>query len=145
MRAISALMLFLILVLTSCQIGPKPIAYGTDTCHFCKMTIVDKQHAAQFVTEKGKVYKFDAAECMMNQLKDFEADKVAFFLVNDYSTPGELVDAKDATFLISMNIPSPMGAFLTAFESQEIARQMQVENDGELFNWEELQERFHDR
>jgi copper chaperone NosL len=30
------------------------------------MTIVDKVHAAEIVTKKGKVCKFDATECMIN-------------------------------------------------------------------------------
>ena len=29
------------------------------------MTIVDRQHAAEAVTSKGKVFKFDAIECMV--------------------------------------------------------------------------------
>lgn len=42
-------------LLWSCSIAPEPINYGQDGCHFCKMTIVDKVHAAEIVTTKGKV------------------------------------------------------------------------------------------
>ncbi len=56
-------------LLSSCQPRPEPIHYGQDACDFCRMTIVDKQHAAQMVTEKGRVYKYDAIECMLNDLK----------------------------------------------------------------------------
>ena len=47
----------LLLIFTSCNVGPQAINYGSDGCHFCKMTIVDKVHAAEIVTKKGKVYK----------------------------------------------------------------------------------------
>ncbi|TXN36033.1 hypothetical protein FVB32_15855 [Flagellimonas hymeniacidonis] len=134
--------LILILLIASCSITPKPINYGSDGCHFCSMTIVDKQHAAQFVTEKGKAFKFDAAECMMNHLKEIDVATVSLFLVNDYHSPGDLIDATKATYLISKNIPSPMGEYLTAFESKAIAEKAREQHEGKLFTWTELSNRF---
>ena len=126
----------------SCKVAPEPIDYGTDGCHFCSMTIVDQQHAAEFVTKKGKVYKFDSIECMMNQLKEEELSQIALFMVADYNDPGVLVDATHSTFLISNAIPSPMGGFLSAFSNKEEAVMAESGNPGELFSWNELQERF---
>ncbi|MBD0850157.1 nitrous oxide reductase accessory protein NosL [Maribacter arenosus] len=131
-----------ILLLVSCEVSPKPIDYGSDGCHFCSMTIVDRQHAAEIVTKKGKAYKFDAVECMMNHLKDIDINTVGLFLVNDYLTPGELIDAKESTFLISKAIPSPMGEYLSAFRSRDVAEQIEAENKGELYSWDELLTRF---
>jgi copper chaperone NosL len=108
------------------------------------MTIVDKQHASEFVTRKGKVYKFDASECMINFIRDIERTTVALYLVNDYNNPGVLVDAKQATYLISENIPSPMGAYLTAFNSREEAELARESNKGILLTWEELNQKFED-
>jgi len=106
------------------------------------MTIVDKQHAAEYVTQKGKVIKFDATECMMNYLKEIDRKTVAMYLVNDYDAPGELINATEATYLISDNIPSPMGEYLTAFKSREVAERVHAANQGLLLTWAELQERF---
>ncbi|TYA55923.1 nitrous oxide reductase accessory protein NosL [Formosa maritima] len=128
----------LLLVLTSCSVGPQAIDYGSDGCHFCKMTIVDKVHAAEIVTNKGKVYKFDASECMINFMKEFDASEVKLYLTNVYTEPEILIDATQATFLISKNVPSPMGAFLTAFKNQEEAKQIQTEKEGTLYSWNEL-------
>jgi len=128
--------------LWGCSISPKPIDYGSDGCHFCSMTIVDRQHAAQIVTEKGKPFKFDASECMMNHLKEVDDSTIALFLVNDYNNPGELIDATQATYLVSKNIPSPMGEFLTAFANRDAAEMAHAENQGELLTWGELQEKF---
>lgn len=133
---------FLFVVLVSCNISPEPINYGTDGCQFCSMTIVDKQHAAEFVTKKGKVFKFDATECMINYLKVEDNSKIALFLVNDFDTPGVLINATEATYLISQNIPSPMGEFLSAFKSREVAERVHRANQGVLLSWVELQERF---
>ena len=132
----------LLLITIGCTVKPQPIAYGSDACHFCSMTIVDQQHAAQTVTKKGKAFKFDASECMMNHLKEVNADEVALFLVNDYEAPGELINATEATYLISKEIPSPMGEFLTAFGTKEGAEMAQAGNQGELFTWGELCDRF---
>lgn len=132
----------LTIVLSACSISPQPINYGKDGCSFCKMTIVDQQHGAQIVTEKGKAFKFDAIECMLNYNIQNQAQPVALFLINDFNGSGKLIDATQATYLISENIPSPMGAFLSGFESQQKATDLQQENGGELFNWEELNQHF---
>lgn len=108
-------------------------------CHFCKMTIVDQQHAAEVVTDKGKVYMFDAIECMANYIEKERTTNFAFLLVNDFDTPKSLIDATTSYYLISPNLPSPMGAFLTAFEHKNSAINMQKIKSGELFNWDDLQ------
>lgn len=128
----------------SCNVSPKPIEYGSDGCHFCKMTIVDKVHAAEIVTHKGKVYKFDATECMINFLDEFDISEIALYLSNNYTEPEALIDATQATFLISENIPSPMGAFLSAFEQKDDAEKVQTEKGGTLYNWNELLDHFKD-
>ncbi len=106
------------------------------------MTIVDKQHASQIVTKKGKAFKFDAVECMVNHLKDVDVTTIELFLVNDYQAPGDLIDAKKATFLISKEIPSPMGEYLSAFQSRVEADNIEAENNGKLYSWNELLTRF---
>jgi len=130
------------LILLACANNPKPITYGSDGCHYCSMTIVDMQHAAQLMTKKGRTYTFDASECMINHLREIDKTTVAIFLVNDYNTPGATIDATNATYLISKNIPSPMGEYLSAFATRESAEYALEKNDGELFTWEELQNRF---
>ena len=133
------LIVALLLIFFSCNVSPKAIDYGNDGCHFCKMTIVDKIHAAEVVTNKGKVYKFDASECMINFLKEFEdASDVELYLTNNFTEPEELIDATKATFLISENIPSPMGAFLSAFKTRVEAENTITEKGGKLYTWKEL-------
>lgn len=134
--------LFLILLLgftiTSCTVKPESINYGQDACHYCKMTIVDKVHAAEIVTKKGKVYKFDATECMVNFMNDFDNSEIQLYLTNHFNEPEVLIDATKATFLISKNVPSPMGAFLTAFKTKQEAEAVQTEQGGDIYTWDTL-------
>lgn len=142
MKKYGMILLLLSIFMASCKIEPQPIAYGTDGCHFCSMTIVDKQHASQIVTHKGKAFKFDAVECMMNHLNDIGTDQISLFLVADYSRPGEFLNAMEAIYLISPDIPSPMGEFLSAFGTQSDLDKILSEHDGDQLNWEQLKLRF---
>ncbi len=142
MKKYSIMALVFFFMLLGCNNTPKLLSYASDGCHFCSMTIVDKQHAAQFMTQKGRTYSFDASECMMNHLKEMDTIEVKMFLVNNYNAPGEFIDATKATYLISKNIPSPMGEFLTAFATSDAAERAQKANKGELYTWSELQLRF---
>ncbi len=99
-------LIFTPLLIFSCNIQPQEINYGEDACHFCRMTIVDKQHASEIVTSKGKAFKFDATECLINHLDEIDSTTVGLFLIADFNNPGELIDAKKATFIISKNIGS---------------------------------------
>lgn len=141
-KALKFITFFIFLTLFSCKVEPKKINYNTDHCHYCDMTVVDKTHAAQYVTKKGKAYMFDAIECIVNNLnKNNNEETMAFLLVADYANPGNLVDAKTATYLISKKIKSPMGANLSAFSSKETAQKVLKENGGKLYTWSALKEK----
>lgn len=131
--------ILLVVTLYNCSVSPQPINYGKDGCYFCKMTIVDKLHAAEIVTKKRKIYKFDASECMINYIKDIDTTEIKYYLTNVYTNPEKLMDATQATFLISKNIPSPMGAYLSAFNLKEEALKIQLEKGGIIYSWKELQ------
>lgn len=112
-------------------------------CHFCKMTIVDRQYATEFVTKKGKCYKFDAIECMVQELDKWDPNEVALMLVSDFENPGVLVDANSATYLTSPEMPSPMGANLTAFDNLDKAKAIHADVSGRLEDWSSLIQNFN--
>ena len=129
-----------LVMLVSCSQEPEPIDYGNEACHFCEMTIVDPAFSAQAVSTKGKQHKYDAIECMVNDLlqKDIE---MAVVRVADYAHPGSMIDAEKAAYIISDSIKSPMGANLAAMKKTELA----VENEsGTVLDWTELNDRFRD-
>lgn len=138
----SAFIVTFFLSMTSCSVEPKPISYGKDNCDFCRMTIVDKLYAAEIVTSKGKVFKFDASECMINYISENGEEEVAMLLTNHFGQPEELIDARSAVYLISEELQSPMGANLTAFSDRSSAENAQQQYSGELYNWEDLLKKF---
>ncbi len=143
MKKVFILLYFsLVLVFISCSIEPSKIVYGQDACHFCKMTIVEETHAAQIVTKKGKAFKYDAIECLLNDLENHEKEDIALYLVTDYLTPQKLIDAKTATFLISKSIQSPMGANLSAFENRNEIEEYAKNEEDKVFDWADLQKHF---
>lgn len=128
-----------VITIASCSKDIEPIVYGEEACEFCRMTIVDHSHAAQVVTQKGKNYKFDAAECMINYLEQQDNEESMLHLLSaDYNDPGKMIDATKATFIISENIPSPMGEFLSALENKSTAEELQKEYSGKLYSWEDV-------
>ena len=127
-----------ILFFIGCNSGPKPIMYGEENCDFCSMTIMDDKHASEIVTNKGKVYKYDSIECMIRSL-EYYADDAEAILVMDFKNPGTFIDATTAAFLVSPDLPSPMGANLKAFSSMEDAAETGF--SGTVYTWETIQ--FH--
>jgi copper chaperone NosL len=132
--------LLLILLLASCQVKERPIAYGQDECEYCKMMVMDHRYGSEMVTDKGKVYTFDAAECLIDYLQYNEemADAAALLLVTPYTDPNHLIDARKASYLVSEKMPSPMGAYLTAFPDRTTAENFLADKGGTLYTWEEL-------
>ena len=129
----------------SCAPSPEPIDFGSDMCTYCKMTIVDSQHAAEVVTSKGKVYKFDAIECMLPHILEHPNEDFSFILVNDYNKPSSLIDAHSSFYLITEAIPSPMGAYLSAFENESEVNEMLSEKGGTIYNWNDIKLKFGER
>jgi len=133
--------LFLIIFLmSSCNVKERPISYGSDECDYCKMIIMDHRYGAELVTQKGKVYTFDAAECLIEYLHhhDEMVQNSRYLLVTSFTEPDQLIDANSSTYLVSKNLPSPMGAYLTSFSSREKAEQFHRKEGGKLYGWDEL-------
>ena len=109
-------------------------------CIHCNMTIKDKLHRAE-ATIEGKTFNYDAIECLINHIKTKNKTHISLLKVADFKT-GELVNAKKATYLVSENIPSPMGANLSAFKNFKHASILKSKQGGILYNWESIKEKF---
>jgi len=130
-------LLNLLFLITSCGSEPEPINYGQDECEFCRMQISDNRYGSELVTDKGKVYKFDSIECLIEfaLTKNLVGDANQKFLVTDFATPETFLDATNAFYAHNENFRSPMGLNVSAFDS-EISRQKFVaENSGQILNW----------
>jgi copper chaperone NosL len=139
-KAAAGIVLAAILCLAAgCAGAPPAIAYGTDQCEYCSMTISDDRYGAALVTTKGRAHKFDSVECMLQavlkgeKLGDVE---VRSWYATNYADRGSLVDAGEAAYLVSPDLPSPMGANLTAFATRDEAARVQEEKGGDIMDWE---------
>ena len=125
-------------VAMGCARGPQKIAYGTDACEFCSMTISDDRYAAAVVTVKGRTHKFDSVECMLQSLMEngkLAGTEVDQWYATSYPNRGVLMPAPAAVYLVSPNMPSPMGAGVTAFAKREDAARVQQEKGGDVLDW----------
>ena len=127
-------------LLVNCGSSPQPIEYGHMSCDYCKMTVVDQQYAAQLVTTKGKSFVFDATECMINynRAEENQRHEYSQVLVTDYLSPTKLIDAETASYIRSEQLPSPMGAFITAVEKDTDIEELKEKYNGMVYSWDEL-------
>ncbi len=140
--------ILLIILLTAfiygCTVEPEPLAYGTDVCHTCKMTLMDDKFGAEIVTKKGKVYKFDDVNCMLGFYhSDFEEQgNIAHLLVVNFAQPTELIDATNSWYLKSELIRSPMASGIAAFATDEEYSLYKKEWKAILMSWGETNTQF---
>lgn len=139
-----ALTSILVLGLFSCQVEPEPLKYGEDACHHCKMTLMDNKFGAELVTRKGKVYKFDDINCMVQFFNsgDISEDKFAYKLVVDFSQPAKLINAGEAFYLKSSEVKSPMASQIAAFETEERLNAVKSKWNGIYLVWGEVVTQF---
>ncbi|OOG73080.1 nitrous oxide reductase accessory protein NosL [Algoriphagus sp. A40] len=132
----------LLLFLASCSADPRPIAYGQDGCHHCKMTLMDPKFGAELVTEKGKVFVFDDVNCMLMYMDSVEDETYKHILVTDYLNPGVLLDANFAFYLKSDQFQTPMASQIVAFPDFEKLEEFKQKSGGVYLAWGELTTQF---
>ena len=134
----------LLFLSASCSVEPEPINYGKDNCSHCEMAIMDNRYGSELVTDKGKIYKFDSVECLVEFLDSHKEGKEKYSLVlcTSFDQPGKLVDARDSYILHCKNLPSPMGMYLTAFDNEKSATSFQEKYSGKIYSWNDLVESF---
>lgn len=140
-KKLSILPLLLFSILLSCSTEPREIDYGNENCEFCSMTIMDKQFGTEMITNKGKIFTFCSIECMVWEYvreNKYMKEDIKLMLAKDFIQPNELINVEELTFVKSIDIPSPMGASLSAFDSKVKAEEILKDKTGEIFTWKEL-------
>jgi copper chaperone NosL len=140
----AAVTIILCLSLMSCNVEPEPLQFGKDGCHHCKMTLMDNKFGAEIVTLKGKIYKFDDVNCMLSFYNSGQVptDEMKDVLIVDFSKTEKLIDARNALYVKSESIKSPMASNVAAFESNEDLKQMNADWKGIQLSWGELQTQY---
>jgi len=130
-----------ILIVTACSNNkPRPINIGQDVCAYCKMGITDTRFASELITAKGKVYKFDSIECLASYYLEQDKNEMhnATLWVPDFNQPKEWISGKNAVYLKSDKIRSPMGLGLLAFRNEAGIQKVQDQTDGNKLTWKEM-------
>lgn len=130
--------LIMMLSFGSCKHEMRPINYGKDNCEQCRMTVMNPQFAAAMLTSKGKIYTFDAGECMVRYVKANGFNEKDQYFMSDYSKPGTLIDATKSAYLHGDSIQSPMGGNLATFSDAASAHSVQKVLGGEILSWTQL-------
>ncbi len=138
----SAVCGLLVILLAGCNPEIRPIQYGRDLCTYCKMTIMDPKFGAEMVTEKGKIYMFDAIECMVNFSRQTD-QAIRYYAVNTMDQPTALYEVEKCVFIVNPAIPSPMGANLSAYLDRQSQHCIQAAAGGTVYDWSELPEALH--
>lgn len=138
MKLMYTLFVFLLL-LTSCGKVPEPINYGKDLCAHCNMKIMDNKFGAVAVNDKGKSFKFDAAECLINYLKENEGGWHSY--VTDFDNPPALINSEEAFYLVSEKLRSPMGENLSCYKNRSGAESSMNKFGGIIYNWEGIKKK----
>lgn len=129
---------FCIVLLSSCQSGPRPVKAGTDACTYCKMTLTDLRFGAELVTAKGKIFVFDDAHCLKAYLKaggSKEGDRIYFM---DYTGKAGLQPAEQLKFLEGPFFHSPMGGDLAAFSNADSLTRYQGMTKAVELDWKTI-------
>lgn len=141
-----ALFLPLIFFLPSCNPEPQAIDFGRDSCAECNMTIVDKRFGAEFVTGKGKIFKFDDVNCMVEFIEraPHAEDTAAKRFVVTFNEGGSLAEADTLVFVKHRDLRTPMRSHVAAFRDKERAQATfdGLGEGGAFLTWEDVMNAF---
>ncbi|HEY9839695.1 MAG TPA: nitrous oxide reductase accessory protein NosL [Candidatus Obscuribacterales bacterium] len=134
-----SLLLLPLLTLLACAPRTSPLDYHGDVCTHCRMSLADPKYGAELLTHKGKVFKFDSTECLVQYWHSHAEvhDQTHSLWVVDAGHPGLLIPAQAASYLLSARLASPMGAGLTAVENPAAAEALRRQYPGKVLSWEQ--------
>ena len=130
--------IILLVSITSCSTDPQAIKSGSDACHFCKMTITQVNFGSEWITEKGRVYKFDDTHCLIGYLKANPKEEKGQVWFADFAKSGNFVPSDKALLLQSENLKSPMGGNTAAFSTAEDQNRFLDQFKGKKLTWQDI-------
>jgi len=136
------ILILIIFVMGCSQPAPKPINIGQDACDYCKMTIVDKKFGSEFITTKGKVFKFDSIECLaaFTLISNIDEKDIFGLFVTDFNNPDNMISTDDLYFIHSKELKSPMSFGLVAIQDSSTAVNVRDASYGEIVSWGKIVE-----
>lgn len=133
----SIVVVITILFVSACKPSPQKIKLNVDNCSHCEMTISDKRFAAELITAKGKVFKFDDLSCLLRHIKEDKNESSSIY-VSDYLNPDSLLKIEQVYIIKGESIGSPMGGNMASFMNKDSATAYASKFSASFTNWAEL-------
>lgn len=130
----------LMIIIPGCSPEIEPINYGIDACQYCKMNITDNKFAAEIVSVKSKVFKFDSIECLFafEYEEMIDKDEIHSEWVCDYSNPDNFIPLSKVFYLHNDELRSPMGLNVLCFATKVKLEEIRKNNGGTELTFTEL-------
>ncbi len=116
---------------------PREIAWGSEPCAHCHMSLMDERFAAQLRTGTGKVVVFDDVGCLAGWIRETGAP-VAAAWVASYAEPREWLAADEAVYLHTDTVRTPMTSGLVALRAGREADSVRAVLGGRLLAWPDV-------
>jgi copper chaperone NosL len=101
---------------------------------------MDKKFGSEWVTDKGKIYRFDDVHCLLSFKKNDNSKGTAY--ITDYTGNKELNKAVDLFYVKSEDLKTPMGGKMAAFVNKGVAEEFVKGNNGQLLLWQQVEKGF---
>jgi copper chaperone NosL len=118
--------------------APRAIAYDADACEQCHMQVSDPRFGGEVQTRTGKLYVFDALECLLDYQRAKKGDVGSVWVI-DFRSPKTFIVADSAWFVAAPGGRTPMGRGLYATATQTGAEEIRATFGGEIKRWSDLQ------
>jgi len=114
---------------------PPKIIYGVDICDHCNMIISEARYASSYITQDGKIRKFDDIGDMI-LYHQINKESVEVFWIQSFDNE-QWINANEA-FFIDGNFNTPMNHGIIAFSNEDKANLKASELDLKVKNFEEI-------
>lgn len=106
---------------SACNQDPQPIEFGKEACAHCSMMIMNPNFAGELITQKGKVYKFDDAGCLVSFINSdgMKHEKISGIYFDDFTGDHHFLKSEQSFFLYSSELNTPMGGNIIAFSNHD--------------------------
>jgi copper chaperone NosL len=116
--------------------GPAPIAWGRDTCAYCRMHLSQPGFAGEMRDRHGVLHKYDDVGCLVAAIVRARAE-VPDAWVEDHAGGG-FVPLLTAHLVRATSVETPMGHGLVAFRDAEAAAAFAAAHAGRVVALEEV-------
>jgi len=132
----------IVLALSACGSGARPLVVGEDACRYCRMTIDDTRFGAMVRTARGKLETFDSIECLASYVAGLPAaEPPGGIWVANFERPTEWITVADAQFVHDGTLHSPMGRSFAAFAPTVPVITLTNSYGGQVMAWDGVLER----